>query len=113
MDIAIGIRRTIVKDKSLKTLGGFSYSIVKVQLFPAFELLGLFLSQIRLHGKFCPGQAQGFLVVHLHPPKLNIILKIEILASKPNPVKQIETLKIWKISDPAMQFVPLTIYSVK
>jgi hypothetical protein len=62
---------------------------VQLQLFPLFELFGLFLSQIRLHGKFCPRQAQGFLVVHLHPPEMNIVLKRKILASKPKPVKQI------------------------
>jgi hypothetical protein len=101
-----------VKNKSFKTLGGFSYPIVQLQLFPFFELFGLFLSQIRLHGKFCPRQAQGFLVVHLHPPELNIVLKFEILASKPKPVKQIRATKMRSFScNLVMQLAPVTIYS--
>ena len=48
----------------ITALGLFSQFIIYFFGLPLFELLGLFLGQVGLHGKFGERQIQGFFVIH-------------------------------------------------
>ncbi|VTR68162.1 hypothetical protein DESC_70002 [Desulfosarcina cetonica] len=64
MNMAVGIGRTVVQDKSRPTFGRLADALVQLGAFPGAELFGLLLGKVGFHGKAGMGKIQGLLVIH-------------------------------------------------
>ena len=64
VDIPIGIRRTVMKDKNRFALFFLAQLLIKLFFFPKKERIRLLLSQIGLHWKFCLRKIKGLFVIH-------------------------------------------------
>ena|SRR3989338_813419 len=64
MDIAVGVGRPVVQDKSFLALGFIADLKIKAVLVPLFQKRGLALNEVGLHRKIRLRQIEGFLVIH-------------------------------------------------
>ena len=63
VEMAVGIRRTVMQDEFLAALRGLPQKIVHVHLLPAREQLGLELRQTGLHREVGGGQKDGGAII--------------------------------------------------
>ena len=59
MDVAVGVRRTVMQDELLPPHGLFAHAVVEAKPRPALEQLRLTLGQPRLHREVGLGEKQG------------------------------------------------------
>ena len=63
VDVAIGVRRTVVQDKFRPALGGGANLLVQPPLLPVLDPFRFALGEIAAHGKRRVGEIQGVLVI--------------------------------------------------
>ena len=63
MHVAIGKRRSIVKDKELAAFARFLNPLIQSRFVPLFQQLRLARRQIRLHRKICAWESQSVFVI--------------------------------------------------
>ncbi len=77
MDLTIGIRRSVMQDELLSTLGGLAQPLVKPHLLPALDQLRFERWQAAAHRKIGFGQENGRTVIGRHRQPLGRMRKSE------------------------------------